>query len=59
MIVTYASETVLPSSIHDFFEDAKKELCALSFESDKTILCIDELRRQITIWFSYHVTEGE
>jgi hypothetical protein len=59
MIVTYTSETVLPSFIYDSFEKTKKELCALSLEPDKTILLIDELRRQIITWFAYHVTENK
>jgi hypothetical protein len=59
MIVTYASETLLPSCIYDFFEDTKKELCALSLEPDKTILYVDELRRQITTWFAFHATENK
>jgi hypothetical protein len=59
MIITYASETVLPSYIYDLFEDSKKEICALSLEPDKTILSIDELRRQIITWFAYHVTDNK
>jgi hypothetical protein len=55
--IRYASDTLLPSSLDDFFEESKKELCALSLEPDKIILVIDELRRQIITWFAYHLVE--
>jgi hypothetical protein len=56
MTITYTSETLLPSCINDFFKKSKNELCDLSREPDKTILIVDELKRQIIVWLAYHKT---
>jgi hypothetical protein len=56
MKITYASETILPPILNDFFEQAKEELCALSHEPDKTFLLVDDLRNQIVTWLAYHQT---
>jgi hypothetical protein len=59
MTLKYASDTVLPGFIFDLFEKTKEELCALSYEPDKTTVIIDELRSNIISWFAYHVTDRQ
>jgi hypothetical protein len=54
MTITYKSDGLLPQCIDDFLEQCKKGICALSREPDKSVLIIDELRRQIVIWLAYH-----
>jgi hypothetical protein len=56
MTMAYESDTLLSECIADFFEQSKNDLCELSREPDKSVLIIDELRRQIITWLAYHQT---